>query len=120
MYKIGNYLFDEKLAQVTNLSGDVVDLSPLVFKLLLFLIHNNDRLVSKQELILKVWTQHVSSGSIDKTISQLRKVFGDSATDPTYIITRRKLGYRLVMPVTSNVPHEIKIINRGQFGTVQS
>ncbi|WP_371189233.1 transcriptional regulator [Thalassotalea maritima] len=99
MYIIGDYKFDPRLAQIIDSKNKISDLSPICFKLLLFLITHQDRLVSKNELIEEVWKHHVSDSSINKAVSLLRKYFCDSIHDPKYIITRRKIGYRLVANV---------------------
>lgn len=79
--------------------GKCYELTSTPFALLTFLVENNDRLVNKRELILKVWQHEVSDSSINKMVSELRAIFGDSAKEPRYIVTRRKLGYRLVADV---------------------
>lgn len=80
-------------------TGKCYELTSTPFELLTFLVQNNDRLVNKRELILKVWQHEVSDSSINKMISELRAMFGDTAKDSRYIVTRRKLGYRLIADV---------------------
>ena len=93
------YKFDPDLAIVITPNNEAIELRPINFKLLNYLVENNQRLVSKRELITWVWKSEVSDSSINKSISQLRSVFNDSATKPEYISTRRKLGYRLIANV---------------------
>ncbi len=100
MYQIGDFKFNTKLAQLIASCGKVHDLTPLAFHLLTYLVENNDRLINKRELILKVWKHEVSDSSINKTVSILRAMFGDCAQESRYIITRRKLGYRLIAKVS--------------------
>ena len=99
LYKIGNYIFNTKLAQVEGPKGDIHELTSIPFFLLSFLVENNQQLSNKRELIAKVWGHEVSDSSINKTVSELRAVFGDSAKDSKYIVTRRKLGYRLIADI---------------------
>ena len=100
MYQIGDFVFNTKLAQIVAPDGVVHELTPINYYLLTFLVENNDRLINKRELILKVWKHEVSDSSINKAVSQLRAIFGDSAQQSRYILTRRKLGYRLVAKVS--------------------
>ncbi|TMO57099.1 hypothetical protein CWC21_04225 [Pseudoalteromonas phenolica] len=102
LYKIGEFFFNTKLAHVECPNGELYELTSTPFELLKFLVENNDRLVSKRELVLKVWRHEVSDSSINKMISELRTMFGDSAKDSRYIVTRRKLGYRLIAKVESH------------------
>ena len=57
--------------------------------------------LSKEHLILAVWgTIHTSDMVLSRAISDLRKVFGDSAKKQIYIKTMIKQGYRLIQPVS--------------------
>lgn len=123
MYKIGDYIFNTKLAQIEGPTGQAHELTSTPFELLSFLVENNDRLVNKRELILKVWKHEVSDSSINKMVSELRAIFGDSAKDSNYIVTRRKLGYRLVAkvePIEGNAadkPESIQTPLNNSFST---
>ena len=74
LYKIGNYIFNTKLAQVEGPKGDIHELTSIPF----LLVENNQQLSNKRELIARVWGHEVSDSSINKTVSELRAVFGDS------------------------------------------
>jgi len=108
LYQVGDYLFNTKLAQIITPCGTTKDLTPIAFHLLTYLVENNDRLINKRELILKVWKHEVSDSSINKTISQLRAIFKDCPQAPSYILTRRKLGYRLIAE-TKGLPAGVSI-----------
>ncbi|TRY29772.1 transcriptional regulator [Aliiglaciecola sp. M165] len=100
MLRVGSYNLDEGLAQLVDGEGNRQNLTPILFKLLTYLIHNNQRLVSKNELMLRVWGHSVSNSAIDKSITQLRQHFGDNAQRSDYVENRRGLGYRIVAPIT--------------------
>lgn len=117
MYKIGEFFFNTKLAHVECPNGELYELTSTPFELLKFLVENNDRLVSKRELVLKVWRHEVSDSSINKMISELRAMFGDSAKDSRYIVTRRKLGYRLIAKVESHLSMPTETSNAPKLET---
>ena len=96
MYQIGDYYFDDGLAHIISPDNTIEELSPLSFKLLSYLIQQPTRLVSKRELITNVWQHEISDSSIKKAISILRAHFCDDIQHPQYIVTRRRLGYRIV------------------------
>ncbi|GAB5379675.1 MAG: hypothetical protein Alis3KO_05660 [Aliiglaciecola sp.] len=102
--RVGHYNLDEGLAQLIDREGNRQNLTPILFKLLTYLIHNNQRLVSKNELMLRVWGHSVSNSAIDKSITQLRQHFGDNAQRSDYVENRRGLGYRIVAPITELTP----------------
>ncbi len=78
----------------------VIDLPELSFQLLATLATHAPAMVSKDELIAKVWGGVVVS---DETLMQrvrlLRQVLGDDSQNPRYIASVRGRGYRLVAPV---------------------
>lgn len=78
-----------------------VQLAPKAFDLLLVLLDNNGSLMTKEVLFELVWPEAtVEEGNIPYNISLVRKALGDSATDPLYIATVSKQGYRFIAPVT--------------------
>ena len=68
--------------------GAVVHIEPQVFDLLVHLISNRDRIVSKDELIEVIWQGRiVSEAALSSRISAARRVLGDSGNDQTLIRT---------------------------------
>ena len=84
-------------------SGKVIPLAPKAIETLLALVSNPGRVVTKEELITKVWPNtFVEEGSLARNISLLRKVFEDGTGDGHdghYIETVAKRGYRWIGPV---------------------
>jgi DNA-binding winged helix-turn-helix (wHTH) protein len=109
LYQIGEYKFDVGLAHLISKNNTIEELSPLSFKLLSYLIKYPTRLVSKRELISNVWQSEVSNSSINKAISILRSHFNDDKENPAYIVTRRRLGYRIIASIKDiSSEHDIK------------
>lgn len=76
------------------------EIRPKVFSLLVFLIENRRRLLTKDMLLEAVWGDVVvSETSLSRTVSDLRDLLGDDVDDPRYVQTTRKRGYRFVAPV---------------------
>ena len=81
-------------------NGDEVHLEPIVLKLLIHLIVNRDRLVTRQELMDTVWGDTViSEAALSKAVARLRKALRDNHSHPRYIETVHSLGYRFVAQV---------------------
>lgn len=81
-------------------AGEVLPVEPKIFRLLLFLLHNPQRLTTKEELLNAVWGDAaVTESSLTRTIALLRRVLGDDIREPRYIATVPTVGYRLVCPV---------------------
>jgi TolB-like protein len=75
-------------------------LEPQVFALLVHLVENRDRLVSRDELLEKVWDGRVvSDAAIASRIKSARQAIGDDGTAQRYIRTVHRQGFRFVAPV---------------------
>lgn len=73
-----NYVFDTDLRELRQ-GQKVIAAEPQVFDLLLYLIENRDRVVSKDDLIASVWRGRiVSDSTLDSRINAARKAIGDS------------------------------------------
>jgi DNA-binding winged helix-turn-helix (wHTH) protein len=75
-------------------------LTPKAFDLLRYLVEHADRLVTQDEMLEALWTAtYVNQEVIKKHILEIRKVLGDRATQPTFIESVPRRGYRYVAPV---------------------
>src|SRR5262249_21155363 len=78
-------------------AGATVHLEPQVFDLLVHLVQNRDRIVSKDELIDVIWHGRiVSEAALSSRISAARRALGDSGNDQSLIRTMYKRGFRFV------------------------
>ena len=89
--------------------GALVPVEPQVFDLLLFLIRNRDRVVSKDDLIAAVWDGRiVSESTLASRINAARRVIGDSGEQQRLIRTAARKGVRFVGDVREGqVPSEV-------------
>jgi DNA-binding winged helix-turn-helix (wHTH) protein/tetratricopeptide (TPR) repeat protein len=77
-----------------------VKLATKDFDILLLLVTNMGRIVTKEELISQIWPdQFVEENNLTVRISALRKSLGESHTKPKYIQTVQGRGYRFVARV---------------------
>jgi TolB-like protein len=74
-----------------------VSLEPQVFDLVVHLMENRDRVVSKEELIEKIWHgRHVAESTLTSRINAARKAVGDSGSAQALIRTIARKGFRFV------------------------
>jgi TolB-like protein/cytochrome c-type biogenesis protein CcmH/NrfG len=77
--------------------ADGVSIEPQVFDLLVHLMENHDRVVSKDDLIAAVWDGRiVSESTLTSRINAARKAVGDSGRDQKLIRTISRKGFRFV------------------------
>jgi Tol biopolymer transport system component/DNA-binding winged helix-turn-helix (wHTH) protein len=81
-------------------SGQPIPLEPKSFKVLVYLIENRGRAVTKDELMAVVWAgTAVTDNALTRVIAQLRRELGDEARKPRYIETVPTVGYRFLAEV---------------------
>jgi DNA-binding winged helix-turn-helix (wHTH) protein/tetratricopeptide (TPR) repeat protein len=81
-------------------AGKVLTVEPKAFRTLLFLLHNPQKLISKEELLDSVWGDvAVTEHSLTRCIWLLRQLLEDDVNEPRYIATVARVGYRFVCPV---------------------
>src|SRR5450631_393795 len=79
-----------------------VHLEPQVFDLLVYLVENRDRVVSKDDLIAAVWAGRiVSESTLTSRINAARKAIGDSGKDQKFIRTAPRKGVRFAGAVST-------------------
>lgn len=98
-YRFGSFAID--LAAVRLLErGEPVHVEPRALQILLLLVEHSGELVTKEELLEKVWQgAFVSDSALTRAMTRLRLALGDEAQHPKYIETAPTLGYRFVARV---------------------
>src|SRR6516164_6404806 len=77
--------------------AELIALEPQVFDLLVYLVRNRDRVVSKEELLGAVWGGRiVSESTLTSRINAVRKAVGDSGEEQRLIRTVPRKGIRFV------------------------
>ncbi|HMF56885.1 MAG TPA: response regulator transcription factor [Pyrinomonadaceae bacterium] len=76
--------------------GSVVKLTLMEAELLRYLIRNENRAVSRKEILEDVWNLHedTDTRAIDNFIVRLRKYVEDDPSKPRHLLTVRGIGYR--------------------------
>jgi TolB-like protein/cytochrome c-type biogenesis protein CcmH/NrfG len=78
-------------------AGTVIHIEPQVFDVLVYLVRNRDRTVSREELVDAVWKGRVvSEAALSSRIAAARKAIGDTGNDQQLIRTLHKRGFRFV------------------------
>ena len=79
-----------------------IAVEPQVFDLLVYLLDNCDRVVSKDDLIEAIWDGRiVSESTLTSRINAARKAIGDTGRDQKLIRTISRKGFRFVGPLRS-------------------
>jgi pimeloyl-ACP methyl ester carboxylesterase/DNA-binding winged helix-turn-helix (wHTH) protein len=96
----------------------VVQLTPKAFDTLLVLVENGGHVLSKEDLMEKVWPDSfVEENNLAQNISALRKALSEGAGGQKYIETVPKRGYRFVADVRESRTGEPELIVRERTRT---
>jgi eukaryotic-like serine/threonine-protein kinase len=99
-YRFGQFVLDPGRRTLSR-ANSAVSLTPKAFDVLLFLVQNPNRPVTKEELLQAVWGDTVvEDGNLTQYISHLRRALGDNSEDTRLIVTIARKGYQFTARVT--------------------
>ena len=107
-------------------ADQALTVEPKAFRVLLFLLRNPQRLVTKDELLNAVWGDvAVGEGSLTRCIWMLRNALGDDTrgTRSRYIETVPTVGYRFICKVeaSENASGEPEaVVAQSHMGSVET
>lgn len=95
-YRFAEFEIDLSQQELRRL-GEAVHIEPQVFDLIVHLVRNYDRIVSKDELIERIWNGRIiSEAALSSRINGARRALGDNGQDQALIRTLHKRGFRFV------------------------
>ncbi len=105
---IGEIVLDRTARQLRR-RGQLIELSPREFDLMVTLMENIGRALSRQELLDRVWGEEWIGNprTLDVHIRWLREKIEDDPAAPTYIETVRGHGYRFTDPTARGAPDAV-------------
>ncbi|CAM4140593.1 response regulator transcription factor [Lederbergia lenta] len=91
-------IYPERYEAMMN--GNILELTPKEFELLLYLAHNQRKVLNRDQLLTAVWNYDFAGDSriVDVHISHLREKIEADKRKPLYIKTVRGFGYKLERP----------------------
>ena len=90
----GTLVIDNEKYEVSK-AGAVIELTVREFELLKFLAAQPDKIFTRENLLEKVWGYEYYGDlrTVDVTVRRLREKLEDDPAEPTYILTKRGVGY---------------------------
>ncbi|MDO8680261.1 MAG: winged helix-turn-helix domain-containing protein [Acidobacteriota bacterium] len=96
MIRFGPFQVDPRTWSLSR-GGDAVDLSPRLVEILTAIIEKNGEIVTKDELLDRFWPGvNISENTLTRAIADIRKALGEQASEPQYIQTLARRGFRFV------------------------
>lgn len=118
IYKFGKFTVDA--AERLLFDGkQTISLTPKAFDTLLLLIENGGHVLSKEEIMEKVWADSfVEENNLAQNISALRRALGEGVDGAKFIETVSKRGYRFIAPIETGEAEKNSIIIEKTHATV--
>ena len=98
-YTFGAYSVDESSELLLRGKKEIL-LRPKTYSVLVYLLENPGRLVSKAELMSVVWGgRSVEEGVLNQSITEIRQALRDNRKNPKFVQTVSRKGYRFIAAV---------------------
>ena len=100
--QVEHYQFDDVVIDFRKLEatrdGQALDLSPLEFKIMKFLIDHRDQVVTRDQMLDAVWDYRSFpfTRTVDMHIAKLRKKIEKTPNTPRHIVTVHGAGYKFI------------------------
>jgi len=96
-------------------SGVALKLEPIPFGILALLLEQRGELVSRQQIVERIWGKEVfldTDNSINGAIRKIRQVLGDDSEQPRFIQTITGKGYRFIAQVVDSTesPQRLRVL----------
>jgi len=99
-YRFGGFELDATRRTLSTLDGEAIALTSRVFDTLLYLVRHHHRVISKDELMREIWPDTlVEENNLNKNISILRRLLGETKDEHRFIVTIAGRGYEFVADV---------------------
>src|SRR5688572_3782195 len=90
VYEFGGFRLDPLRRVLSRRNGETIALKPKLFDALLYLVEHAGEPLDKTELIAGIWPGLVvEENNLNKTISVLRRVLGETPDDHKFIVTEQ-------------------------------
>src|SRR5277367_1044716 len=107
IFKFGEFQVDA-LARTLRRQEEIVTLNRRAFDVLLCLVQNPGRVLTRDELLKNVWPDtFVDENSLAQSISVLRRALEERPGDNSYIVTLPGRGYQFVSAVEVDAPRNV-------------
>jgi TolB-like protein/Tfp pilus assembly protein PilF len=117
-YEFGEHALDLGRRELRR-RGERIAVEPQVFDLIVYLVENRDRVVSRDDLISRVWGGRiVSDSAVTTRINAARRALGDSGAAQMVIRTLSRKGVRFIAEVREDAIPSVPALLRRTAGGV--
>lgn len=115
-YEFGDHALDVRRRELSR-RGERIAVEPQVFDLIVYLVENRERVVSRDDLISGIWGGRiVSDSAVTTRINAARRALGDTGAAQSVIRTLSRKGVRFIAEVREEGAPEVAAPVRQSFG----
>src|SRR5215472_2309441 len=108
-FRFADYMLDTNRRELRR-GSELIAAEPQVFDLLVHLVQNRERVVSKDDLIASVWSGRiVSNSTLTSRINAARKAVADNGQDQRLIRTISRKGFRFIGDVREQLENAERV-----------
>ncbi|HXN71205.1 MAG TPA: tetratricopeptide repeat protein [Candidatus Acidoferrales bacterium] len=103
IYRFADFEADVRARQLRK-HGTKLKLQGQPFEMLLMLLESPGEVITREQMQRKLWPVDTFvdfEHSLNTSVKKIRQALNDSATEPRYIETLPRVGYRFIAPVTA-------------------
>jgi eukaryotic-like serine/threonine-protein kinase len=120
IYEFGEFRIDA-LSRTLRRPEEIIPLNFRAFDVLLYMVQNQGRALTRDELIKNVWHDtFVDENSLAQSITVLRRALDEKPGDNRYIVTLPGRGYQFVSAVTMVAPESLTSVSGVATDTASS
>ncbi len=101
--------------------GRAIHLEPIPFRLLCLLVERHEKLVTREEIIERIWGKGIfvdSENSINTAVRKIRRALNDDRETPRFVITVPSRGYRFeaMIRAVGGTPTQSRLLQSAFIG----
>jgi cholera toxin transcriptional activator len=107
-YRFGVFEVDASVGELRR-QGIRVKLNAQPFQVLLMLLERPGKLLTREEIARELWTDGTFvdyEHGVNSAVNRIREALGDTASNPRFVETLARRGYRFVAPVERIAPDD--------------
>ncbi len=111
-FQFADCVLDTDRRELTR-GSERVAVGPQVFDLLIYLVQNRERVVSKDDLLEEIWSGRiVSESTLTSHVNAVRKAIGDNGEDQRLIRTIARKGFRFIGEIEEELEPTVRGVRR--------
>ena len=110
IFRFGDFELDRNLYELRH-KGRPIKLERIPLDLLFLLVEQRDHLVTRDEILARIWGKSVfldADSAINSAVRKIRRALSDDPESPHFVVTVPTRGYRFVSEIRESSPQSLQ------------